>query len=409
MVDAAMISLGQAVTVEVVKRHPTGGGVVSLPVLVESTIDLARTAGGGEGDLNITKADLQQMVANFKVWPGPVPITISPHRGDDETAGPMPGFIESMSVAGNTLWAMVDLNAFLFDLVIEQRAFRGFSVDLSHGATRPTIELDGWAVTGGVFTNRPATDVNFKVAAEVGVYSVTVPLQDAPRGQETSMSENTISLASHEAKVAELQAEVNVKAEAALAANGQLEAARQEANDLRAERDTANSKLSALTTDHTALKATSNVAESQVKSLKTANKALEGRVTELASEVTLAQSVNLAIQVKEVIIEAVEAGVPPAMFEGHDADPAEWMNAKYASLEAFKEVVTALSGVVPKSTSTPVKSGADAKPSDPEKNSDLSAETQEKLDSLNLSAIDYGGVTTEAEARKIWEANQKKD
>jgi hypothetical protein len=404
-----MISLGQAVDVKVIKRHPTGGGLVSLPVLVESEIDLERTAGGGDGLLAITSADLQQMASNFAIWTGPVGVNVSPHRSNEEAGGPQPGFIEALSVSDGMLWATLDLGSALFEAVVEDRAWRGFSVDMGFNVKKPTKTFEGWSVLRGVFTNNPATDVNFRVAAEAGLCTVVVPLQSASTGKELEMgTEQTISLASHEAKVAELRAAHGFSGEKVAALEGQLESKRQAIKDLTSERDEANAKLSALETDHATLKGSSAVLASAETSLKTAKKVLESKVVELSAELTESRSVNLGIKVNEIITEAINAGVPPAMFEGYETDPGTWMSSKYASLESFNEVVSALSGILPDVESVPVKSGADLKPTDPNKNANLSEKEVAILEEMGLG-VDYHGAETESQAKTIAAESKTED
>jgi len=405
-----MISLGTAVEVKVIKRHPTGGGIITLPVLSAAEIDLARTAGGGEGMLDITIADLEQMARNFVDWPGPVGVNVAPHKTDYEASGPQPAFMEGLSVIGNDLWSTMDIGKELFESIVDKREWRGFSVDIGFNVKKPTKAFEGWSVTRGVFTNNPAAPVNFKVAAEAGGCTVTVPLQSAPSGEEKDMAteEKTISLAAHEAKVAEVRAETTASTERALALEGQLEVERQAVKDMTSERNEANTKLSAMTTDHAALKGTSAVSLAEVSSLRTAKKTLEAKVVELSEKLTETEDANLGIRVKEVISLAIDANVPPAMFDGHEADPATWMKSNYASFEAFQKQTNALAGIVPDDKSAPVKTRTDKSPTDtPTDGPQLSAEDQAKLDGVKKRiglTTDFSGITTEEEAQKAHEA-----
>lgn len=148
------------------RDESTGTLEVELPILTAGTIDLSRTAGKGAGSLTITADMLNQVARNLTDWPGPVPVRRAPHVPFEETHGPAEGFLEAITVRGNQAWGRFRLNG---DLAREFAAdqWRGFSVDLVKDPKLPSRAITGWAVWGGVFTNRPASDVSYRVAASI--------------------------------------------------------------------------------------------------------------------------------------------------------------------------------------------------------------------------------------------------
>ena len=121
--------------------------------------------------------------------------------------------------------------------------------------------------------------------------------------------------------------------------------------------------------------------------------------TKIQDEIT----VNLSARVLAVRDAAIEAGVPPRMFDGIDGDPATWMQGQFASVEAFEKHFTALSGVsrdlvtdLPKSGHDPSKSSGDRKVSD---------ETAKRLKRMGLDAK-FVGIQTEEQLTDMLEAEE---
>ena len=381
------VSLGTAVEVKVIKRHPTGGGIISLPVLSTAEIDLARTAGGGEGTLAIDKADLEQMVRNFVGWDGPVGVNVAPHKTDYEASGPQPAFIEGLSVLGNDLWATMDLGKDLFDSVVERREWRGFSVDISYDHKKPTKAFEGWSVTRGVFTNNPAAPVNFKVAAEAGKCTVTVPLQNAPTGEETTMAteEKTISLANHEAKVEGLQATINTHEETRKSLSARVDTAERIALDERSLAATAGVKQ--------------KEAEEAQGHLEIKVRALEGRNEELTKQLAKLEKADLADKVLVIAKRnAAENRISPAFFQGVEDDPLAWLDTKKLSFEALESLVDS---TPPQSAATATSSGKapEAKPTDAA-DAQLSEADEDRLRRIGLNPK-YAGVSNEEQYLKL--------
>lgn len=420
----------EARTLEVVSRNENGGGVVRMPIFTASSIDLSKTAGGGEGTLDLGTSEMAQMVANFMQYPGPVPISTSPHKEFDEMAGFAPGFIEKMFVRAGDLWAHISLIPPLFYEVVELGGWRGFSVDLFLDLELAIQEFDGWVVTGGVFTNRPATDVNFKVAAS-GVIpanpisnehygaAISAFLEVRPTAEEKKAMPDTqtaavsadtkteqVSLAFHNDKVKSLEGDVAAQKARVASLEGDLASVRTDRDELAKKLEGAQGDHSTLGDAKVAAEIRARSAETEVRDLKRAVTQLEGQLVERSTELNDAKRVNLGIQVSEVINDAISTqSVPPAVFDGWQNDPAGWMESKFASLESFKSHVATLSGVAPASSSGPLPSGHDPKNAgDPAK-----VHTEEEKAAMaryKSLGVDFTGCSTAEEAKARLEAHK---
>ncbi len=148
----------EAVQIKVLKRRDNGSGVIEIPIITIS------------GDA-ITIEEMQEMVANHEHFPI-VPVGVSPHREFDDRAGFSPAFLENPSLRNGVLFAELDLIAPLFHEVVELGGWRSFSIEARKNLKTTTQQgavtraLKGWVIVGGVFTNRPAVDAHFKIAAE---------------------------------------------------------------------------------------------------------------------------------------------------------------------------------------------------------------------------------------------------
>lgn len=409
------VKLGAAVEVTVLERRDDGSGLVELPILPVSEIDMSRTAGGGKGKVTIRVEELDQIVSNFRDYGAPVPVGFLGH--EEDRSGPQPVFIEAVKRRGEMLWATMDLNAWAFDLVVTERAFRAFSVEIQRDLKTATAEFEGWVLTGGTFTNRPATQVNFRVAAEGETESQAVAVaRQALKGEESGMSDkdeahgatDNVTLTFHNQKVAELKAELEAN-KASRAQNEQwLQAAKEESAKLKADLVALSETAESLTVERDSERAKAARLEVQHRDAITAKKHLETALNEQTEKLHESESAHLAVQVREVVTQAIDAGVPPAIFDGYEADPAQWMQTKYASFEAFQNTVEAIRGVGVKLGSAH-KSGHDpAKAAEPK--DDIPDEHKAVLSRIGLDKVSFTGVTTEAEARKRWvEAHAKKE
>ena len=399
-----MVSLGHPVDVRVLKRHDSGGGLVELPVLPVSEINISRTAGGGEGTVSIGAEELRQIVANFGQQPGPVPVGFGRHAED--RSGPQPAFIEAVRVDGDSLWASLDLNAWAFGQLIEDRAFRAFSVEIQKNPKFATAELEGWVLTGGTFTNRPATDVNFKVAAEGEASCDVAAVAVCEFGSELKehtmpekAEEKTVSLSFHETKLAEAKGETDAATSSVKSLETRLEVVRDESAKIKADLVELSGQVESVRTERDSDRAKSARLELTVKALTKDKTSLETQLTEQGQALREATQASLSIEVRDVITAAIEAGAPPAIFEGFEANPAEWMESKYASFEAFKDTTSRLHGVGVKLSSAPVKSGHDPATAADPKDEKVTEEEAAILERFGGDA--FVGVTNKAEAVAI--------
>ena len=397
----------QVVDAKVIEQLPSGGGVVEVPVLgVTPEIALDKTAGGGKGTASITLEDLNEMAANFGRWPGPVPIGVSPHVDFEDRSGASPGFVDSLSVRGDRLWARLSLIPALFAQFVEGM-WRGFSVELSKDSDMPTGMVPGWAVTGGIFTNRPATDVDFRASfgsvAECG--TVQLSLRQPSRMEEKEMADETktVSMEFHESEIGKVKVEAEAKTKSIATLESRLEKRGAELSDAR------RLLAEAETTAHTALEdkqtaeGRANRFEVENKRLATAKAQLETSLNETAAGLADERKVNLSMKVRDIVTNAIDAGAPPALFDGFESDPAAWMESKYASLESFEDVAKSFSAVG-SPTGAQAKSGHDpSKEAEPET---VSAEVKAELAKRNRGT-EFVGVTTEAEAKAAFEASKK--
>ncbi len=410
------MKLGPAVEVVVLKTRDDGSGVVSIPIVPETPfIDFDKTSGGG-GKGSISASDLEEMVDNFAKLPSPVPVATDAHVGD--RGGKAPGFVDGVELIGNTLWATIDLGPDLFKEVVLERAWRAFSIEAVKNLVKPTISLMGWVLTGGVFTNQPATDVHFKIAAADesvipdGSASVALRGPASVQAERLDMAEEkVISLSSHEARMGE----VKEQAAAATQQVADLTSANSTLSDrmtkLEASEADAQASLATATTELSAANAIGNQKDAQLSAVRAERDALQVSFNDAEQKAKADAAKALAVDVKAVISSALDAGVPPALFEGADADAAAWMTARYATLESFTAQIQSLHGIV-KLKADPVKSGGDPNADDPKEPAEptkLSEIEQAKLEKIGLKDSHFDGITTAAEAAKAHAASQAKE
>lgn len=390
---------------KIIERREDGSGIVESPILSEGTLDL-----GGQA-LEITSAVLHEIIANFNQYPGPVPIGVSPHVEFEERSGPQPGFVEKVYRRDGQLWARLDLSPWLFASVVKDRAWRGFSVEMIRNLSHPSRKFEGWVLVGGVFTNRPASDVVFKVAAEadeaVGIYS---RLQADASAQEDTMEDvKTVSLATHEAKLAEVRADATGQKERAVAFEGQVTAIKADLKGATERVANLETQLAAVQSEKIVAASRATTLEAQVKQIQSEKRALETRLTEAEAGLKAQTEKETGAEVKRVILEAIDAGVAGALFDGYAADPVAWLNANYASLDAFKAAVTRIRTVGPRVNlnAKPEKSGADEAREADRADVALTPEEAETLKRAGVKLdVNFAGVMTEAEARKRFEASK---
>lgn len=373
----------------VIRERPDGSGLVEIPILRTGTIDLARTATGTEGSVTFTRDDLVDIATNYASYPGPVPAGFVDHSED--RGGAQPAFVDAMRVEGDTLLATFDLNAWAFDQVVKQRAYRGFSIEGAKNLQKPTRSFEGWVVKGGLFTNQPAANVEYKVAAassDTAEETVTVSFALARKGD--NMPDPKTELALEEA-VAQAKAE------------------KKRADDLTAERDAANAKLQEATRATERSDAELSHANAKVRRLEAQVADLETdkakAVAELSATKKKAAEAELSIldgQVRDRIQAAIDAGVSPAVFAAaREGDAATWFNDSFKSLEAFD----AFLGAMPK-TETPTIPSGRRKPTG--KGSAVPPEEAARLARAGLDDEALDDITDATQLADL-RASQKKD
>jgi len=384
----------------IVLERSDGSGVVELPVLAESArIDLGRTASGRAGEEAITAEDLRSAVANLAHWPGPIPIHRAPHRSMTETSGPGDGFLESLEVRGKQLWARLDLTKPLFQEV-KARQWRGFSVDYGRGARLATKTLTGFLIAGGVFTNRPAADVHFKVAAGVELNdelsSYYVPFSD--RGSDAGgddMAENqdvTVQLATAEAEVKSkatriVQLEENL-ADARESINSADKAAL--AAERRADEAIASIQAAKLSSDRH--KADLDEANERIVQLEEERK-------DLRTKLATMEATTIGSKISSLCRAAVKEGVQPSRlkaFGDYEKDPVKWLNDNFKSLESAEIFIKTL----PRDAALGSVPSGREKPDATDTDGVITPENANSLRRLGLNP-DYASVTTESAAEEV--------
>lgn len=376
---------------EVLSMNDNGSGVVRIPILPASIIDLSLTSGGGKGTLELTKADLQQIADNFKRYPGPIPCSVQPHREFEGYAGASPMFIEGMSVKGEILYGDLFMIAPLMYEFMEG-VWRGFSVDLHKDMELPTAKLDGWSVPSGVLTNRPATDVHFRVpdgARPVAAERLAVALEIRPPegNRKESMPEKTAE------DVARLEAQIQAKADLAKQLEADLKAAQTKEAEVRAELAEATAKLTRATDSLENEKAAVARQKRATDDLEKRFAALEKGMAESKTKLQEAEDRNTAREVLEIANAAVKKGADGAMFENIEDDPVAWLQASFGgNLEGMRNICEAL----PKRKTASVSSNPFKKDADKDAVSD---ETRAALEAHGIDPT-FAGCRTMADVRK---------
>ena len=384
--------LSHPVEVKVLSRRDNGSGVVEIPLLPATEIDLAHTAGGGKGKTKITEGDLAEMVTNFEVFPGPVPIGVSPHVEFGDRGGFAPGFVNALKVRAGVLFGELDLIAPLL-AEIESGGWRGFSVEIAKNLKTATVALVGWALTGGIFTNRPATDVNFRIAAS----------DDSESEQQASFSicltagEQEIDTMSEE-KIASLEAEIATKDETIKGLRSKEEGSKGDAVSLEARLTESNKDLAAVRLEVADTKA--KLGASEVELERVSKELVKSEQTRKEAEIKLEAEENRTLRENAVTLahKAIDRGVSAKHFEGMDEDPSAWFRKRFVSLEAMGQFIDAL----PTVSESSVQSGN--KPDGTEHT--MSKENAAKLERMGLNPK-FAGKTSENEILALRAADKE--
>lgn len=291
-------------------RHANGrGGVVEIPLAVESLgIRGDLTAGGGD-DFDLTRDDFAEVVSNF-TGGSPVPVYFGHIADDERRTVPSAGFVEDVWLEDGTLWGAIDLGPEAWDAVVNKRGFRGFSVEIEKDLETPTRSHNGWVLTGGALTNTPALDVQYvaaaiEAAASSGTRVRLTTALNVEREEDSSVSD-TKQLEALQTDVKRLEADL-AKSEA-------------EKNDLKAQLAGKNDETSKLS-----------------KQVET----LTDRVGKLVEESEANKARALEAEIRQTVKDAIDNGIAPALFEGYsDAESKTgWVNDNWGTFDAFKRVL----------------------------------------------------------------------
>ena len=391
----ADLSAAKPDPMEIIEARPDGSGVVRVPILrAGQSIDLALTAGGGKGSWDVTREQLQEMVRNFKEFPGPVPIGVSPHQSYGARSGFSISFLEGLSLRGDDLMGDVWCMAPLFAEVTGGN-WRGFSGEFGRDLELPTKKLKGWCVYGGVFTNRPATDSHFtlKVAAEGTVLDAARFLDH--KQKELQMPENTeLSV-----RLATVEAEAKDSAVKVISLEGKVAELRDENKGLSVKLEKAAASLDTVNAELQVVKVKARQAEDRLKDSEVELESAQAESKKLRSELAEVKDANLSAVITRTVRAAIQSGVPPSTFDGYDKDPVAWLKGSFVTLENLQRVITGL----PKTAAlSAVKSGH--KP-DPDDSAAISPERAAALRKMGLNPA-LATVSTESEALAILESKK---
>jgi len=408
----------------VIERRPDGSARVEVPVItITQNLDLSQTEGGGEGKLSFDLVDFAQMVENFTAWPKPVAVGFDGYGGHQGARnGPQSAFVDELSIHDDALFAVMDLNPFAASMVVNDRAFRGFSMEASRNPKTPTKAFRGWVLTGGVFTNNPATDTQFRIAAtsssavnELATFTSPVEFAGASDSTEETKTmaddpkQETVSLSFHEQKLGALRDELTAKATEADGLRASLKSAEDKIATLEKEQANNRSDSTELSDKVATLTAKSNRLEAQLNQANEAKMELSRALNEKAEEFAELRSKTLGSEVKTLILGAIDAGVPPAIFDGWEGNPADWLASNYASIDAFKNFVTALTGAPKIPSGSVAKSGHDPKESSEPGEPAMTEEEKRAFANRGIRTdVDFRHVTNEEEARKRLAAAKEK-
>jgi len=383
--------------IKILSERPDGSGVIEMPILSEmQKIDLALTASGTKGTDSITRADMEAAVANFTEWPGPIPVHVYPHRSFQETAGPGDGFIDKLFIRAGQVWAQMDLTAPLF-AEVKGRRWRGFSIDGARRIKTATKAFVTFTVYGGVFTNRPASDVHARVAASSAVdadlRTIYVPLlKGADMPPENEEKDVTVRLATAEAKVTQKDEEL-VKLNAKLSdANAAVTAAEKRA-------DAAERKLAENAGEVATVRLSAERKSSDLKDAEERIESLESTTKDLRAKLSAKESEGVAAKVMSLCGAAIKSGVPPSkikQFGDYEKDPVKFASG-FGSMETLELVLKSLPRDAALSATNSGRQAAG--------DEDSAAVTPESAATLRKLSLDpdFASVATESEARALYE------
>lgn len=446
------------VKARIVARGKDGSVTVRVPITVRTpAFNVGMTSGGAGKDeqMALTREMLKEMESNFPGYGAPVSTGFDDEAGKGHgrrMGGAQAAFIESLKLEGDVLWAAIWVCADRAGEVAGGR-WRGYSIEATLDKERPPVDqrFKGWVLTGGTFTNNPAFNINYKIAASVAAVGKWSParvvvaltsfrLAEEPNSRPTASfsrrepggtmmpAEDTnltgdamITLATHEQRVQDYKRHLALAGDERDNLKTRLEAATSDVSRLRNAHDEAQSSLAVTRAERDSLRTQQTTHDATVAGLKKTREVLQEKVNDLTDRLAAAEADVVGQKVTKLINKAIkEHDVDPALFEGWEAAPADWVRATFSSVDAFENHVRTLCGTArpvrrtsPSSTaegdarSQGAASGKDGVAVGTQTSAiELTVEEKAVFDRLKIGAGEFVGVTTEAEAKKRWETMQ---
>ena len=368
----------------VVERRADGSAVVEVPVIVVTAeLDLSKTEGGGDKTVSFGAAELRQMADNFPSWPRPVGIGFSGIDGhQDVREGPQMAFVNSVRFDGDSLVAQIELSPSGALLVVDDRAFRGFSMEADKNPVTPTGAFDGWVLTGGIFTNYPATDTQFRIAAEGEIESEATALAHGSFNFTATVPAGKGEEMADDATTAHLEA-------AKKEADEKLKLVKSEKAELQALNAKVLAENAQLKCDLSAAKSDATTRGSQAEGLKAKCDQLERENARLSAEVNRTKDETTAKEIMALMERGVECGLA-AYFEGCEKDPLNWFKAKgFSSVDTLSQFIESIPDGTSKAVAAAASAGKESADGDAVKA--LSEEDEKVLAKLGLDPR-YSGV-----------------
>ena len=331
----------EPVDLVIIEERDDGTGVVRVPIGIETPrIDLSKTASPTNAISAITEQELRDMDGNFGKANKPIPVGFGDHF-PEASGGPGAAFILTTSLGDLggrlALFADVDIVEPLAFSDVVRGVWRGFSFENALNLATATHEFEGWALTGGVFTNRPATEVHFsrKAATEylytantvvgVGTVSIARPVRANKKGLDMSNGETAVELAA--LKAANTEQETTIRS---------LRETNTEVGEAGA---AARRELTTEQADHAGTKARVRALSGDLDHANATNETLRDRVDNLERELSDAKVANVDVEVRALVEAGVDKGIPPAVFEGYADDVATWLSERYGGVDRLKRFI----------------------------------------------------------------------
>jgi hypothetical protein len=304
-------------------------------------------------------------------------------------SGAQVAFVNRVELRGDVLYAAVELNSEAAELVVSRRGFRGFSMEARKNPKLPTGEFNGWVLVGGVFTNTPALDTVFQIAATARINSDAVAHCNtalslpAPKAREESMSEQTTAPAAEEA--VKMQSQIKAQESAIATLRSQVEALTNEKGEIDSRLAESAKDVKAANIALADVKAQLSAVEDEKRRTEERLAKVEKEKRELDIRLEATETRSLRESVVKIAQDAIDRGVTAKYFEKLEEDPVAWFKDRFVSLEAMKEAIASL---------PTVKESAITSGRKPDAKTTLSPESEQRMRRLGLDPK-YAAIATE--------------